>query len=379
MTFKQQVSNLILALIAGIIGSVITLHFYASRESGSSVVSLSNGSPTILYSDKANVVNAVKKLGPAVVNINTVSITQPSFPGGVDNFFRDFFGQDPFQPFSHPYKTEGAGSGVIIDKSGLVVTNEHVIHKANQITVTLIDNRKFQGKVIGSDPLSDLAVVKINNPPKDLPVANLGDSDHLQIGEWVVAIGNPYGFKNTVTVGVLSATGRSIVGEDKQYQDLLQTDAAINPGNSGGPLADLSGSVIAINTAIIPFAQGIGFSIPVNLVKHVVTQLIKTGHMQWPYFGVALEPVTPQAAAYFKAPSTLGAIVAKVMPGSPAESAGIERGDIVVAIAGQTCENPDDVTHAIHKHKIGEVVPMKLYRHGKEIDCQVTLGARTER
>lgn len=375
MSLKHHLSHFIIALIAAIGGALLTLHYYRDVPG---IVSFSTESPKILYSNKANVVAAVKILGPAVVNINTVSIAQPIFPEGGDGFFKEFFGQDPFAPFSHSYKTEGAGSGVIIDKSGLIVTNEHVIHKASDITVTLTDNRKFQGKVIGSDPLSDLAIVKITHPPNNLPVAALGDSDHLQIGEWVVAIGNPYGFKNTVTVGVLSATGRSIPAEQKQYQDLLQTDAAINPGNSGGPLADLSGAVIGINTAIIPFAQGIGFAIPVSLVKHVAGELIKTGHMEWPYFGIEMEPVTSQAAQYFKAPSMQGALVVKVMPGSPADKAGIEPGDIVVEIAGEKCQNPDDVTHAIRKHKIGESVPVKLYRKGKLSDRQVTLGERSQ-
>lgn len=376
MSFRHHLSHFIICLIAAIAGSLLTLHFF--RETPGSV-SLSTQSSKILYSGKANVVNAVKILGPAVVNINTVSITQPSFPGfSGDNFFKNFFGADPFAPFSHPYKTEGAGSGVIIDKSGLIVTNEHVIHKANSITVTLTDNRQFKGKVIGSDPLSDLAIVKLNNPPKDLPVAVLGNSDHLEIGEWVVAIGNPYGFKNTVTVGVLSATGRAISGEGKQYEDLLQTDAAINPGNSGGPLADLSGAVIGINTAIIPFAQGIGFAIPVSLVKHVAAALIKTGHMEWPYFGIMMEPVTSQAAQYFKSPTLQGALVVKVMPGSPADKAGIEPGDVVVEIAGEKCENPDDVSRAIRRQKIGESVAIKLYRKGKLLDRQVTLGERSQ-
>lgn len=373
MSFKHHLSHFIIALIGAILGSLLTLHFYRGVPGS---VSFSTESPKIVYSGKANVVNAVKILGPAVVNINTVSIAQPNFPFPGDNFFKQFFGEDPFAPFSHPYKTEGAGSGVIIDKSGLIVTNEHVIQKANSITVTLTDNRKFQGKVIGSDPVSDLAIVKLNNPPGDLPVATLGDSDHLQIGEWVVAIGNPYGFKNTVTVGVLSATGRTLGGEEKQYQDLLQTDAAINPGNSGGPLADLSGSVIGINTAIIPFAQGIGFAIPVSLVKHVAAELIKTGRMEWPFFGIAMEPVTTQAAQYFKAPSTEGALVAKVMPGSPADKAGLEAGDILIEIAGEKTANPYDVMHAIRKHKISESISIKLYRKGKLLDKTVTLGRR---
>ncbi len=378
MNWKHHVSHFLIAFIAALGAALMTLHFAPRMIEGKSggTINFLNNSPTITYSEKANVVSAVKRLGPAVVNITTILISQPMVPGDFDRFFKDFFGETPMTPFSQPYKTEGAGSGVIVAKSGLVVTNEHVIHKATNITVTLTDNRRFDGKVVGSDPQSDLAIVQINTPPADLPVATLGDSDHLQIGEWCVAIGNPYGFHNTVTVGVLSAMGRSISGEEKQYQDLLQTDAAINPGNSGGPLADLSGSVIGINTAIIPFAQGIGFAIPINLAKRVLPELIKTGHMRWPFIGITMEPLTPQIARYVKSPSASGVLVMKTMPSSPAERSGITRGDVIIEFSSEKVNDPDALSRAIRKHQVGDKVLLKFYRNGQLLEKEIILGER---
>lgn len=378
MNWKTHAANFLVALMAALGASLITLHWASKHFQDGKPASVSfpaTSGPPLSYHGEPNTVNAVKHLGPAVVNITTVLIAKPSFPG-MDNIFKDFFGDTPFEQFSHPYKTEGAGSGVIIDKNGLVITNEHVIHKANTITITLTDNRQFQGKVIGSDPLSDLAVIRIDQPHENLPVAFLGESSRLQIGEWVVAIGNPYGFKNTVTVGVLSATGRSISGEDKQYQDLLQTDAAINPGNSGGPLADLTGSVIGINTAIIPYAQGIGFSIPANLVKRVASELIKTGHMRWPFLGINMEPLTPQLAKYLKSPANTGVVVVKVLPGSPADKGGMQRGDVITAIGNEKVNNPDELARSIHNHEVGEKLTLQFYRGGSLMTKQIQLGQR---
>lgn len=384
MNGKHYFSHFFLAFLAAFLASGLTLHFASRHPSVPSTAPPAQAPgpsasppPLLTYSGKVSVVDAVKRLGPVVVNINTVSMVKPMLPpNSLDPFFHQFFGENPFQQFTQPYRTEGAGSGVIIDKSGIVVTNEHVVHKAQTITVTLTDNRKFEARVIGSDPLSDVAILRIKSPPANLPVAALGDSSHLEIGEWVVAIGNPYGFHNTVTVGVLSAQGRSISGEEKQYQDLLQTDAAINPGNSGGPLADLTGAVIGINTAIIPFAQGIGFAIPIDLVKRVAGELIATGHVKWPFLGINMEVLTPQLAKYLHAPSTEGALIVKVLPDSPAEKSGLKRGDILVEIAGNPVNNPDDLALSVRKHQAGETVSVKFYRDGKLLEREVKLGER---
>lgn len=379
---RQFFSHLVIAFLAAALASGLTLHYMlpqlSSPQTPSTAPLSSNRTSKFVYSGQANVVDAVKRLGPAVVNINTESVIQPSLPGDMDQFFNQFFGDNPFRMFSKPYKSEGAGSGVIISSDGLVVTNEHVIHKASAINVTLTDNRKFEAKVVGSDPLSDIAVLRLQAPPKNLPVAELGDSDHLQIGEWLVAIGNPYGFHNTVTVGVLSAEGRSISGEDKQYLDLLQTDAAINPGNSGGPCADLTGAVIGINSAIIPFAQGIGFAIPINLVKKVVDQLIKSGHMHWPFLGINMQTLTPQIEKYLKAPTDSGVVVVQTVPHSPAEKAGLKQGDIIIEIGGQKVENPDDLTRAVRNYNVGDKITLKFYRDGKLTGKELILAERPQ-
>lgn len=363
--------------MAALGGALITLHFVGGRPNLPLIPLFSGTGPTIQYSGKANVVSTVKTLGPAVVSINTVSIVQPQLPNDMNRFFQQFFGDSPV-PFNQPYKSEASGSGVIISKDGLVVTNEHVIHKASTITVTLTTNQQLVARVVGSDPLSDIAVVKIENPPKDLPVAMLGDSDHLEIGEWLVAIGNPYGFQNTVTVGVLSALGRKIEGDNREYEDLLQTDAAINPGNSGGPLADLTGSVIGINTAIIPFAQGIGFAIPINTVKRVASELIQTGHMRWPFIGVSMSVLTPQVARYLKSPVSDGALVVKVIPGSPAEKSGMKTGDIIVSLSGKKVTNPDELSEAVRQHQVGEKVTVRFYRSGQIMEKEIALAQRPQ-
>jgi serine protease Do len=378
MNWKHHISHFLIALMAAIGGALITLHYVSKSLANSPITPLfSETAPIVKYTGNANVVHTVKVLGPAVVSINTVSIVQPLFPNDMNQFFQQFFGDNPF-PFSQPYKSEGAGSGVIISKSGLVVTNEHVIHKATSIMVTLTNNQQFQAKVVGSDQLSDIAVLQIEHPPKNLPVAILGDSSHLQIGEWVVAIGNPYGFQNTVTVGVLSALGRKIAGENHEYEDLLQTDAAINPGNSGGPLADLSGAVIGINTAIIPYAQGIGFAIPINTVKRVATELIETGHMRWPFLGVSMSYLTPQIAKYLRCPVENGVVVVKVIPGSPAAKIGLKQGDVIVALDGKKVSNPDDLSEAVRQHHVGDKVQVEFYRDGKLFSKNATLAERPQ-
>jgi serine protease Do len=387
MNWKHHVSHFLIVFIAALSASLLTLfltvHILKSRTRA--IIPLfSNHAPALIYKGGPNIVSAVKKLGPAVVSINTVSIVNPSAPNlgqfpGMGHFFSRFFGDNNFlTPFSQPYEAEAAGSGVIISQNGLVVTNQHVINKATSITITLTNHQEFQGKVIGADRLSDIAVVKIVHPPKNLPVAVLGNSNHLQIGEWVIAIGNPYGFENTVTAGVLSALGRKITAEGRDYEDLLQTDAAINPGNSGGPLADLTGTVIGINTAIIKRAQGIGFAIPINIVKRVATELIETGHMRWPFLGIQMSFLTPEIAKYLKCPVLYGAVVYKVIPHSPAQKAHLKSGDVIVSINGQKTKNPTDLADLIRQFRVGDKIQLEFYRDGKLLTKDLALGVRPE-
>ncbi|MCL4513294.1 MAG: trypsin-like peptidase domain-containing protein [Candidatus Eremiobacteraeota bacterium] len=386
MNWKHHVSHFLIAFLAALGGASLTLLLVThdlKNHSRAIIPLFSSSAPTLVYKGGPNAVTAVKKLGPAVVSINTVSIVKPSIPNmgqipGMGHFFSRFFGDNNLlAPFSQSYEeAEAAGSGVIISKNGLVVTNQHVINKATSITVTLINHQEFQGKVIGADWLSDIAVIKIIHPPKDLPVAVLGNSNDLQIGEPVIAIGNPYEFENTVTAGVLSALGRKITADGRDYEDLLQTDAAINPGNSGGPLADLTGTVIGINTAIVQYAQGIGFAIPINTVKRVATELIETGHMRWPFLGIQMGYLTSKIAQYLKCPVHQGAVVYKVIPHSPAKKSGLKSGDVIVSVNGEKVKNPTDLADLIRQLRVGEKVQVQFYREGKLLSKEITLGVR---
>src|SRR5512134_1978842 len=274
-------------------------------------------------------VDVAQHVRPAVVHLGTIQKAKsrrgPNLPqGNEDPFFRDFFNQffgsegpDQRSEFRRP----GLGSGVIIDKRGLVLTNFHVVKGADEISIRLSDKREYRGQILGTDPKTDLAVVRFQ-PDHPLTVANLGNSDALKVGEWAIAIGNPFGLDQTVTVGVISATGRSDVGI-ATYENFIQTDASINPGNSGGPLVNLRGEVIGINTAIVVTGQGIGFAIPANMVKRVTSQLIDRGKVMRGWIGVSLQPLTTELAQALGLDNTRGAIVARVIPGSPAAAAGL--------------------------------------------------------
>src|SRR5207247_5142158 len=247
-------------------------------------------------------------------------------------FFKDFF--DQFFGRSGPgrreeFQTPGLGSGVIIDKRGYVLTNFHVVKGADGVTIRLADKQQFRGRIVGSDPKTDLAVIKFDAPP-DVRVAALGNSDSLRVGEWAIAIGNPFGLDQTVTVGVVSATGRADVGI-ATYENFIQTDASINPGNSGGPLVNLRGEVIGINTAIVASGQGIGFAIPANMVKRVTAQLIDRGRLQRCWIRVDRPHLPAELAQAMGLSETRGAIVARVYPGSPAETAGLAQNDVIVS------------------------------------------------
>jgi Do/DeqQ family serine protease len=319
---------------------------------------------------RSAVVVAVEKVSPAVVNIST-TVTEkvsPFFPFGGEDFFKDFFPE----MFSREYQHSSLGSGVIIDgEKGYIVTNHHVVAKATEIKVITSNQKEYKGRSLGSDPRSDLAVIKIDAREK-LPEAKLGDSEDLMIGETVIAIGNPFGLTHSVTTGVVSALDRSVRAEDRVYRHFIQTDASINPGNSGGPLLNIDGDVIGINTAIYQKAQGIGFAIPVNKTKRIVKELLRAGEVQPPWLGLDLQDLTPELKRHFALPDGSGGVlVSDVYGNSPAERGGVKRGDIVLVVGGTSVATLSDYQDALAEFTTGDRLTLKLYRRGKEISLPV--------
>jgi len=309
---------------------------------------------------------------PAVVNIDVETVVTTSMsPFPNDPFFKQFFGED-FKRFKRSVPMKGRGSGFIISKDGQILTNDHVIEDASKVTVTLSDGRTFDAKVLGKDPTFDLAIIKIK--AHDLPVLELGDSDKAKVGEWVVAIGNPFGLEHTVTAGVISAKNRSIHAGEINLDGFLQTDAAINPGNSGGPLIGLDGKVVGINSAIIPYAQGIGFAIPINMAKDVVDDLVKYGKVNRGWLGVYIQPISEEFAKAYDLESKDGAVVSDVVPDSPAEKVGIMRGDVLTKLNGKPVNDPGQFVSMVRKCMAGEEVVLTLVRHGEEQKINVKLG-----
>lgn len=335
-------------------------------------------------------IRVAKEVGPAVVSISTEQIEQvqryyrghPFFGGPgqepFDEFFRQFFGE---MPPSREFKRFGLGSGVIIDKRGYVLTNEHVIADADKITVTLADGREYSGTIKGKDQRSDLAVVKID--AKELPVAMLGDSDTISTGQWAIALGNPFGLigygspnqalgaEPTLTVGVISALHRrlpQVSRADRDYADLVQTDAAINPGNSGGPLLNLQGQIIGINVAILSSSrgfEGVGFAIPVNKAKAILEALIEGRKVLYGWLGIQIQDITPDVAEYYGLSDRQGVLVYQVLPESPAQQGGMKDGDIIKAFDGRPVTNTRELVEIVGKSKVGRKVPVEVWREGK--------------
>ncbi len=320
-----------------------------------------------------SIADIAEKVGPAVVNIDTIRMVKTDFPFFDDPIFRRFFRRE-FEEFRRTIPQKGTGSGFIINQEGYILTNEHVVHKADKIKVTLSDGREFTGKVIGSDMSSDMAIVKIQ--ADHLPTVTLGNSDELRVGEIVIAIGNPYGLQQTVTMGVVSAKGRSITTgiEGYVYRNFIQTDTAINPGNSGGPLLNIKGEVVGINTAIIPFAQGIGFAIPINIAKRNIDDLINLGKVRRSWLGVYIQEVTPEIAEQFNLPEAKGVLVGDVIEDSPAEKAGIKRGDIIAKVNDEEVNSPEELQDKIRDIDIGKKVNIEIMRDGKVINFIVKIG-----
>ena len=329
-------------------------------------------------------VDVAQHVRPAVVHLGTIQRAKnrrgPNLPQGNDDpFFRDFFNQffgsegpDSRSEFRRP----GLGSGVIIDKRGLVLTNFHVVKGADEILIRLSDKREYRGQILGTDPKTDLALVKFQ-PEHELTVASLGNSDALQVGEWAIAIGNPFGLDQTVTVGVISATGRSDVGI-ATYENFIQTDASINPGNSGGPLVNLKGEVIGVNTAIVAAGQGIGFAIPINMVKRVVDQLVDKGKVVRGWLGVALQPLSPDLAQSLGLEGTNGAVVGSTIAGSPAAQAGLEQGDVIVAFDKTPVEDYRHVQRLVAETRVGKSVTLQIVRKKQKMDVTVMVAETPE-
>jgi serine protease Do len=303
----------------------------------------------------------------AVVNVEVASRGRSDR----NEMFEQFFGGG-----QHPQVRQGAGSGFIIDSRGYVLTNNHVVEGAVSIRVKLDDGRIFDGQVLGSDPATDVALVKLKNPPANLAVLKLGDSDAMRVGDWVVAIGNPFGLASSVSVGILSAKARDI--HAGIYDDFLQTDAAINPGNSGGPLFNLKGEVIGINTAIVAGGSGIGFAVPSNLAKAILPQLEKNGSVTRGYIGIGLQKLTPQLAKALGAPTAQGALVTSVQPNSPGAHAGLKQDDVVTQVDTQAVTSDDQLRRTVALKSPGSTVTLTVYRAGKAREVKVILASRPE-
>ncbi|NET30542.1 MAG: PDZ domain-containing protein [Cyanothece sp. SIO1E1] len=325
---------------------------------------------------------AVSQVGPAVVRIDTerTVATRRADPFLDDPFFRQFFGEDAFPRGPQEFRQRGQGSGFIVDRSGIILTNAHVVSDADTVTVTLKDGRTFEGEVRGIDEPSDLAVVKIDG--QDLPVAPLGDSDAVQVGDWAIAVGNPLGLDNTVTLGIVSTLNRSSsqVGIPDKRLDFIQTDAAINPGNSGGPLLNQQGEVIGINTAIRADAEGIGFAIPIDKAKSIQDKLARGETIDHPYVGIRMLTVTPELTdqlnndpnSLLTIPTKAGVLVAQVVPDSPAAKAGLRRGDVITSIDGEKITSADQLQKLVENSKVGKPLSFSVKRG----DLNQTLSVR---
>jgi serine protease Do len=330
-----------------------------------------------------DVATLVARVKPSVVNITAIHDTRQAGAdfdgsgglGDLRRFFDPWNRIDPGSPNGgeERMQEQALGSGFLVDGQGHVVTNAHVIAGAKAVKVKLADEREFRAKVVGTDDRLDVAVLQLENPPHDLPQASLGSSDALRVGEYVVAIGNPFGLGDTVTMGIVSAKGRTIGAGP--YDDFIQTDASINPGNSGGPLFDLRGQVVGINTAINPQGKGIGFAIPVDSIRQVVPQLIATGHVSRGRIGALIQGMDEDLAKALGMDRPRGALVENVEPGGPAEKAGIRSGDAITAVDGQEVAHAGDLPRMIARHEPGAHVKLTVIHQGQTRDVDVTLDA----
>lgn len=377
------VIGLIVALLIGVIvGAAIT------EKAGRPLFRAGDGAVPILVSTSGPVsgkdVNfeagfypVVQKVVPAVVNIASSKIVRTPqdqlSPFFSDPFFRQFFGMMPRQPQRQLERS--LGSGVIVNSNGYILTNNHVVSGANEIEVSLADKRNFKATIIGTDPMTDVAVIKLNE--SNLPVLVLGNSDVIEVGNFVLAVGNPFGLSGTVTMGIVSAKGRGNLGIEG-YENFIQTDAAVNPGNSGGALVNVRGELVGINTAIVAGNgggnQGIGFAVPINMARQVMDQIIKSGKVVRGYLGVSIQPVSPRIAKSFRLPKAEGVLVSEVVPNGPAARAGLGQGDVIMELNGQAVNDPSDLQLRIAMMPPGSTVRLKVLRNGSENTISVKLG-----
>ncbi len=332
----------------------------------------------------ASFADLVEKLKPAVVNISTTKIVRSGGKGqgapfgddfferffGGDDFFRKFFNEAPRQ-----YRQRSLGSGFIITRDGYILTNNHVVERADKIRVRLSSGKEYDARIIGKDAKTDLALIKIT-PAGNLPVVEFGDSDKLRVGDWVIAIGNPFGLEQTITAGIVSAKGR-VIGAGP-YDNFIQTDASINPGNSGGPLFSMDGKVVGINTAIVAQGQGIGFAIPINMAKEILPDLKTKGKVTRGWLGVSVQDITEDMAQSLKMKEMEGALVAEVVPGDPADKAGIKTGDVIVELDGKKIRDTHELLRVVATIPVGRKVDVKVLRDGKAYVIPVVVTERKE-
>ena len=376
----------LLTLIAGIaLASYLNLTPSSNAISSSGQGKMGGETSSGTMIQVPSFVELAKQLKPAVVNISTTKVIQKKKRRGLSPFespfderspFRDFFDRFFEDMIPENFKQTSLGSGFILDKDGYILTNNHVIEGADEIKVRLSDGKEFDATIKGRDTKTDLALIKIKSW-KNLPTAQMGDSDKLEVGEWVVAIGNPFGLDHTVTAGIVSAKGR-IIGAGP-YDNFIQTDASINPGNSGGPLFNLNGEVIGINTAIIASGQGIGFAIPVNMAKRLIPQLKEKGKVTRGWLGVVIQKVTPELAESFGLKEASGALVADVVEGGPADEAGIKQGDVIVEVDGTSIDEMNKLPRLVANLSVGQKTKLRIIRNGTEKNLVVTIGEFPEK
>ncbi len=392
-TVQFRRSTAILTLLAASIGGGLIAAFAVANHTSSAPVYVtaradtSNRQVEGLSNSFADI---IEKASPAVVNIQSTRVIKASEqqggggnPFSADPFFRQFFGGNG-NSRPHAQRESGLGSGVIVDPNGYILTNNHVVEKATTVKVTLLDKREFTAKVVGADPQTDVAIVKID-AGSSLPALPLGNSDSARVGDLCFAIGNPFGYDHTVTMGIVSAKGRSLES-GSHIQNFIQTDAAINPGNSGGALINARGQLIGMNTAIITGGGGgfggeagnigIGFAVPVNLARNVMDQIIKSGKVSRGYIGVTLQSLSPDLAQQFGLKDTHGAVVADVNEGGPGAKSGLKSGDVITAINGSKIQDSNELTLAVTQHAPGDTVALDIYRNGQPMKVNVTLGQR---
>lgn len=351
--------------IFAISGALVLAFVLAGSSFAASTIPLAGGENPVK--------SIAKEFSPAVVNIDVEArVTQTMGSGFEDEIFKRFFGEE-FKNFSRSVPMKGRGSGFIVSKDGKIFTNNHVVEGADKITVTLSTGKTYDAKVLGRDPTFDLAVIKVDTN-EELPIIEMGDSDSIDVGDWVVAIGNPYGLEHTVTVGVVSAKNRSIHAQNLNFDGFIQTDAAINPGNSGGPLIGLDGKVIGINTAILPYAQGLGFAVPVNMAKQIMNDLVEFGSVKRGYLGVSIQNISKEFADAFDLELDEGVVIGDVLAGEAADKAGIKRGDVITHVNGDKIKNASAFVNKVRSLSPDSKVKFDVVRDKKAMTIEATLG-----